>query len=132
MIGLVLVSHGSLAEGLLDAAQLINGELQQARAIGLQETEEIDGLVERVAQATEDVDTGEGVLIMVDLFGASPFNASARAKLSAAERALEVVTGMNLPMLVELDVQRDGLSLAEAVEMALQIGRDGITQMNIS
>ncbi len=132
MIGLVLVSHGSLAEGLLDAAQLINGELQQARAIGLQETEDIDGLVERVAQATEDVDTGEGVLIMVDLFGASPFNASARAKLSAPERALEVVTGMNLPMLVELDVQRDGLSLADAVEMALQIGRDGITQMNIS
>ena len=132
MIGLVLVSHGSLAEGLLDAAQLINGELQQARDIGLQETEDIDGLVERVAQATEDVDTGEGVLIMVDLFGASPFNASARAKLSAPERALEVVTGMNLPMLVELDVQRDGLSLADAVEMALQIGRDGITQMNIS
>lgn len=132
MIGLVLVSHGSLAEGLLDAAQLINGELQQMRAVGLQETEDIEGLVERVAQAVNDVDTGEGVLIMVDLFGASPFNASARVKLGAPGRALEVVTGMNLPMLVELDVQRDGLNLADAVEMALQIGRDGITQMNIS
>lgn len=132
MIGLVLVSHGSLAEGLLDAAQLINGELQQARAVGLQETEDIDGLVERVAQAADEVDAGEGVLILVDLFGASPFNASARVKLGATGRALEVVTGMNLPMLVELDVQRDGLSLPEAVEMALQIGKDGITQMNFS
>lgn len=131
MIGLVLVSHGSLAAGLLDAAQLINGELQQVRAIGLLETEDIDGLVERVQQAALDVDTGDGVLIMVDLFGASPFNASARAKLGTPGHAIEVVTGMNLPMLVELDVQRDDMRLEEAVSLVLQVGQDGITQMNI-
>lgn len=132
MIGLVLVSHGSLAAGLLDAAQLINGELQQIRAVGLQETEDIDGLLERVDAAARDVDTGDGVLILVDLFGASPFNASARVKLGAPDRAIEVVTGMNLPMLVELDVQRDGMSLADAISLVLQVGQDGITQMNIS
>jgi PTS system mannose-specific IIA component len=132
VIGLVLVSHGTLATGLLHAAQLINGEIQQAIAIGLMEMEDIDELVQRVEQAAIEVDSGEGVLILVDLFGASPFNASARVKLASPGRALDVVTGMNLPMLVELDVQRDALSLPDAVELALQIGKDGISRINIS
>ena len=130
MIGLVLVSHGKLAEGLVDAMQMITGEQEAVRAIGLLETEDVEGLMEKVSQAIQEVDSGEGALIMVDLFGASPFNASARVVMSLTGRPLEVVTGMNLPMVVELAVQRDGLSLEEAVNLVLKVGPEGVRRLS--
>jgi mannose PTS system EIIA component len=130
MIGLVLVSHGKLAEGLVDAMQMITGEQEAVRAIGLLETEDVECLMEKVSQAIQEVDSGEGALILVDLFGASPFNASARLVLSLTGRSLEVVTGMNLPMVVELAVQRDGLSLEEAVSLVLKVGPEGVRRLS--
>ncbi len=129
MIGLVLVSHGKLADGLIDAMQMITGPQEAVRAIGLLETEDVEGLMEKILQAVNEVDSGEGVLIMVDLFGASPFNGSARLVLSHPERKLEVVTGMNLAMLVELVVQRAGMSLNEAVELVLQVAPESVRRL---
>ncbi|MCC7129497.1 MAG: PTS sugar transporter subunit IIA [Anaerolineae bacterium] len=129
MIGLVLVSHGKLAEGLIDAMQMIAGEQEAVRAVALLETEEIESLIERIQQAVNAVDSGEGVLIFVDLFGASPFNASARLVLASPERPLEVITGVNLPMLVELVVQREGMSLNDAVELVLQVAPESIRRL---
>lgn len=129
MIGLVLVSHGKLAEGLIDAMQMITGEQKAVRAIGLLETEDVEGLMDKILQAVNEVDSGEGVLILVDLFGASPFNASARLALTYPDRLLEVVTGVNLPMLVELVVQREGMSLSEAVELVLQVAPDSVRRL---
>ncbi|MCZ7552896.1 MAG: hypothetical protein B6D39_07190 [Anaerolineae bacterium UTCFX2] len=129
MIGLVLVSHGKLAEGLIDAMQMIAGEQEAVRAVALLETEDIESLIERIQQAVNAVDSGEGVLIFVDLFGASPFNASARLVLASPERPLEVITGVNLPMLVELVVQREGMSLNDAVELVLQVAPESIRRL---
>ena len=129
MIGLVLVSHGKLADGMIDAMQMITGEQKAVRAIGLLETEDVEGLMDKILQAVNEVDSGEGVLIMVDLFGASPFNASARLALTYPDRSLEVVTGVNLPMLVELVVQREGMSLNEAVELVLQVAPDSVRRL---
>ncbi len=130
MIGLVLVSHGKLAEGLIDAMQMITGQQEAVRAIGLLETEDVEGLMDKILQAVNDVDSGDGVLIMVDLFGASPFNASARLALTYPERALEVVTGVNLAMLVELVVQREGMSLNDAVELVLQVAPESVRRLS--
>ncbi len=130
MIGLVLVSHGKLAAGMIDAMQMITGEQQAVRAIGLLETEDVEGLMDKILQAVNEVDSGEGVLIMVDLFGASPFNASARLALSYPDRALEVVTGMNLAMLVELVVQREGMSLNDAVDLVLQVAPESVRRLS--
>jgi PTS system mannose-specific IIA component len=130
MIGLVLVSHGKLAEGLVDAMQMITGEQEAVRSIGLLETEDVEGLMDKVSQAVQEVDSGEGALIMVDLFGASPFNASARLVLASAGKPLEVVTGMNLPMVVELAVQREGMSLEEAVNLVLKVGPESIRRLS--
>jgi PTS system mannose-specific IIA component len=129
VIGLVLVSHGKLAEGLIDAMQMITGPQEAVRAVGLLETEDVEGLMDKILAAVNEVDSGEGVLIMVDLFGASPFNGSARLVLSHPERKLEVVTGMNLAMLVELVVQRQGLSLNEAVELVLQVAPESVRRL---
>ncbi len=129
MIGLVLVSHGKLAEGLIDAMQMITGPQEAVRAIGLLETEDVEGLMDKILAAIHEVDSGEGVLIMVDLFGASPFNASARLALSHPEKKLEVITGMNLAMVVELVVQRGGMSLNEAVELVLQVAPESVRRL---
>jgi PTS system mannose-specific IIA component len=130
VIALLLISHGKLAEGMLDAMQMIAGEQPAVRAIGLLETEDVDGLMEKIKQAVNDLDEGDGVLLMVDLFGASPFNASARLVLGHPEQPLEVITGMNLPMLVELAVQREGLTLAQAAALAQQVGPEGIRRLS--
>ncbi|MGD0709151.1 MAG: PTS sugar transporter subunit IIA [Anaerolineaceae bacterium] len=130
MIGLVLVCHGKMAEGLIDAMQLITGEQEAVRGVGLHETEGVEDLMSKIQTAVDEVDGGEGVLIMVDLFGASPFNASARLALSSPNKVLEVVTGLNLPMLVELVTQREGMSLTEAVELVLKVGPEGIRQLS--
>lgn len=130
MIGLVLVCHGKMAEGLIDAMQMIAGEQEAVRGIGLYETEGVEDLMAKIQNAVEEVDCGEGVLIMVDLFGASPFNASARLILSSPGKALEVITGLNLPMLVELVTQREGMNLTEAVDLVLKVGPEGIRRLS--
>lgn len=129
MIGLVLVSHGTLAEGLVDAMSMITGPQEAVRAVGLLETEDVEGLMDKILSAVNEVDSGEGALIMVDLFGASPFNASARLVLSSPERKLEVVTGVNLAMVVELVVQREGLTLNDAVELVLEVAPKSVRRL---
>lgn len=125
MIGIVLVSHGNFAQGLLDAAQLITGEQEQIKCIGLQMTDDTDELVECIQSAVMEVDDPKGVLLMVDLLGGSPFNASGRVALGLKDH-LEVITGMNLPMLVELLARREGLDLDKAAQIALETGKSGI------
>jgi PTS system mannose-specific IIA component len=128
MVGIVLVSHGEMATGMLDAARMIVGEQERTLAIGLNEMDDVEGLMERIAAAVDEVDTGDGVLLLVDAFGASPFNASAR--LAMQRKNIEVITGMNLPMLLELAVQRDGQSLDGLVQIALDAGKSSIRTLS--
>ncbi len=129
MIGIILVCHGKMAFGLLDAMQMITGEQEACRAVGLEETESVENLMEKVQTALDEIGSEEGTLILVDLFGASPFNTSARLVLTSPAKPIEVITGANLPMLVELAVQRPGLSLAEAAELSLSSGVEGIRRL---
>ena len=129
MIGIVLISHGNFAVGLLDAADMITGEAEKIACIGLQPMDDVDQLVDRIQDAVDQVNDGDGVLLMVDLFGASPFNAGGRLFLEKKDH-LELVTGMNLPMLVELLVAREGLDLDGASQMVLQAGVSGINRLS--
>jgi PTS system mannose-specific IIA component len=128
LIGIVLVSHGLMAEGMLDAARMIVGEQERLLAVALRETDGIESLTERVAAAVEQADAGDGVLILVDVFGASPFNASARVAMQRAH--VEVLTGMSLPMLLELAVQREGQDLGALTKIARDAGGSGIRTLS--
>jgi len=128
MVGLVLISHGEMATGMLDAARMIVGEQERTLAVSLNEMDDVEGLMERIAAAVEEVDTGDGVLLLVDAFGASPFNASAR--LAMQRKNIEVITGMNLPMLLELAVQREGQNLNGLVQIALDAGKTSIRTLS--
>lgn len=128
MVGIVVVCHGAMGDGLLDAARMIVGEQEGVVAVNLREEDSVESLMDRVAVAVEEVDRGDGVLILVDVFGASPFNASAR--LAMQRDQIEVISGVSLPMLLELFVQREGQSLAELVEVAREAGTTGIRTLS--
>ena len=101
MSKLVIVGHGMLAEGLVHAMQLITGDQPDVIAIRLDEEDAIDGLESRVELAVQDRQAGQSVLILVDLFGASPFNVSAR--VASRNPGVDVVTGVDSG-----DVDRNG------------------------
>lgn len=124
MIGLLLISHGEMASGLLDAAKLIVGEQENVAVIALREMDAIDALDQKIEQAVADLDQGQGVLILVDLFGASPFNASARVAMRMPN--VDVITGMNLPMLLETTMNREMSELNDLINIAKNAGSDGV------
>lgn len=126
MVGIVVVTHGSMAEGILDAAGMIVGDLTGVRAIALREMDAVEDLMERISAAIEEVDEGDGALVLVDLFGASPFNASARLVAERGGERLEVITGVNLPMVLEVAIQRSTESFEELVPIAHQAGTGGV------
>lgn len=128
MVGVLVVAHGEMASGLLDAARMIVGDQEALLALSLQEMEDVEGLMAKVEEAISQVDTGEGVLVLVDLPGASPFNASAR--IAMQREGIEVVTGVNLPMLAELLVMRDGSSLEGCVDIAKEAGISGVRTLS--
>ncbi len=127
MVNLIVVSHGDLGSGLLDAMRLIIGPQEGITAISLKETDPVDGLSQRIKQGVRDLDDGDGVLVLVDLLGASPFNMSAR--LVETHPDLEVITGVNLPMLIETALQREGRSPSDLASVARQSGVEGIKRL---
>jgi mannose PTS system EIIA component len=128
LVGIVLVSHGNMAEGMIDAARMIVGEMESVLAVSLQEMDAIEDLMGRIDAALSEVDTGDGVLILVDAFGASPFNVSAR--LALQREKTEVITGMNLPMLLELAVQRQDQDLEAVTQIAFEAGSASIRTLS--
>ena len=125
MIGLVIVTHYRLAEEFLRALELIDGELEHVRAIGLDPTTTgPEEMRERIEKAIRDVEGGDGVLVLVDMFGGTPSNL---ALAFMEENRVEVVTGLNLPMLVKVARQKESTSIHELAELARDYGRRNIT-----
>ena len=119
MIGILVVSHGRLAQELLETAKLFLGEAPQAAALTLDNAEDADSFRIRMTQAVLSLDAGEGVLILADLFGGTPCNC-AMALLSHRVRLL---TGVNLPMLIEALSSRESI---DSLPQILETGRQGI------
>jgi PTS system mannose-specific IIA component len=114
---------------LLDATEMITGKAEKIACIGLQPMDDVVQFVDRIQDAVDQVNDGDSVLLMVDLFGANPFNTGGRLFLEKKDH-LELVTGMDLPMLVELLVAREGLNLDDASQMVLQAGVSGISRLS--
>lgn len=119
MIGLVIVSHGNLAQELLRAAEHVVGEMPAAQAIGLGPKDDLAQRRNDISEAVAAVDSGSGVVILTDLFGGTPSNLAIAAM---ARPGVDVVTGANLPMLMKL-AQSRGLDRRAAVEAAVEAGR---------
>ena len=99
MIGVVVVTHGQLAIELLNAAEMIVGDLPQFTAVSIGWHEDVNDAREDIAQAIERVKGDRGVLVLTDMFGGTPSNLG--MTFLEADR-VEVITGVNLPMLIKL------------------------------
>lgn len=120
MIGMVLVTHGRLAEEFVAATEHVVGEQQDIRAICIGPDDDMDQRREDIVKAVEQVDSGSGVVVLTDMFGGTPSNLA----ISMLDRGnVEVVAGINLPMLIKMVSVRKTKSLQEAVEEAQAAGR---------
>ena len=99
MIGVVVVTHGQLATELLNAAETIVGELPRFAAVSIGWHEDTEDAREEIGQAVAHVDQGQGVIILTDMFGGTPSNL---AMTFLEANKVEVITGVNLPMLIKL------------------------------
>jgi mannose PTS system EIIA component len=124
MIGILLLSHGNLSKQLLNSTAMISGKIERIQAVALGEGESPDVFGERVKQAVNELDDGKGVLVLVDLLGGTPYN---QIGLLSKECNVEIITGMNMPMLMHLSLEREEeRDLSELVQSALEFGRNGI------
>ncbi len=120
MIGLVVVTHGRLAEEFLSAAEHVVGPQEQVKAVSIGPDDDMEKRRQDILDAAQAVDSGEGVIILTDMFGGTPSNLA----ISVMEKAnAEVVAGVNLPMLIKLASARAEDDLAEAVKAAHDAGR---------
>jgi PTS system mannose-specific IIA component len=124
MVGLVVATHGKLAEELLRTAEGIVGPLERCEAITVGASSTMEESRERLAEAVHRVDAGEGVLVLTDMFGGTPANLA----LTFLDEKVEVVTGVNLPMILKLATARaDALALRAAAELVAAHGQRNIT-----
>ena len=131
MIGVLLVTHGDIGTSLLTSASQILGDAQkQAATLSVWRADDVDDLVLRARELLEGLDSGEGVLVVTDIFGATPGNVASRL---LDDGRIEGVSGASLPMLLRVLTGRNGSKgnkLRAAVERALSGGAEGVVHMN--
>lgn len=120
MIGMVLVTHGRLAAEFIDALEHILGPQERVAAICIGPDDDMEQRREDILRSVAEVDDGDGVVLLTDMFGGTPSNLAISIM---KEAKVEVIAGVNLPMLIKLSDMRDGHSMAEAVEQAQESGR---------
>lgn len=128
MIGIVIVAHGGLAREYLAAIEHVVGAQQAIKAISIQADDDRRDKEMEICAAADEVDHGQGVVVVTDLFGGSPSNLSLLACKPGDRR---ILYGANLPMLIKLAKSRQK-PVAEAVRLALEAGKKYIDSQNIS
>ena len=120
MIGLVLVTHGRLAEEFVAALEHVVGPQEQIEAISIGADDDMEKRRRDILDGTRNVDSGDGVVVLTDMFGGTPSNLA----ISIMDKAkVEVIAGVNLPMLIKLASVRSSDSLDDAVEAAQEAGK---------
>lgn len=123
MIGVVVVAHFNLAREMVAATELIVGKQERFEYVGIFPDEDVEKIKKKVVDALKRVDSRDGILVLTDMFGGTPSNIS----LSFLEEGkVEVVTGVNLPMLIKLVTYRQGKTLSELANFISQYGRKNI------
>jgi mannose PTS system EIIA component len=124
MIGLILVTHGTLANEFVVAMEHVVGPQKQIATVCIGPRDDMEQRRKEIAQAIKSVNSGEGVIILSDLFGGTPSNLS----ISLLDTGkVEVIAGVNLPMLIRLESARKNMTVTEAVAAARDAGRKYIS-----
>lgn len=124
MISVIIGTHGIFSEEILKSAEMIFGTQENIGAVTFKPGEGIEALVEKYNTLIEKLDSTDGVLFMVDLFGGSPFNAA--SLIAMKHENMEIVTGVNLPMILEVLGSRDFSNVSELLTIAENSGKEAI------
>jgi mannose PTS system EIIA component len=122
-IGGVIVSHGKLAGELLAAAQTVVGDLSHIAAVSIGWNDDVETAKDEIKQAIKKVSAGNGVLLLTDMFGGTPTNISA---MFIADGEVEIVTGVNLPMVMKIASQHKEMTLQEMAKEVEEQGKQAI------
>jgi PTS system mannose-specific IIA component len=123
MIGLIVAAHFNLAREMVAATELIVGKQKQFAYVDIFPDEDVEAIKGRIVSAIKATSAGDGVIILTDMFGGTPSNIS----LSFLEEGkIEVVAGVNLPMLIKLTTYREGRSIEELAGFITQYGQKNI------
>jgi len=127
VIGVLVVSHGDIGAALLASAeQILGAQQERAAALGVARGEDPEAVLARARELAARLDDGSGLLVLTDMFGATPCNVAARL---LADGRVEGVSGVSLPMLIRVLSGRNG-SLPGAVQRALSGGAEGVVHIN--
>ena len=126
MIGGVIVTHGQLANELVSAAEMIVGDIHHITAVSIGWHDDVDVARDEVERAIQRVDVGSGVLLLTDMFGGTPTNLAATFLDQAS---VEVVTGVNLPMVIKLATQDKDAQLGD---LARRVRDEGQQQIHLA
>lgn len=124
MIGLILVTHGRLAEEFVSAMQHVVGRQDAVATVCIGPNDDMEARRQEISAAIDTVDGGSGVIILTDLFGGTPSNLAISLMKTGK---VEVIAGINLPMLIRLAKARGCMKLGDAVAAARDAGRNYIT-----
>lgn len=127
MIGIVIVAHGGLAREYLSAVEHVVGKQTNMIAIAIEENHNRADKQAEICEAADSVDTGNGVVVVTDLFGGSPSNL---ALMACSGRDRRIMYGANLPMLIKLTKSRR-MAVPDAVTLALDAGRKYINSLDL-
>src|SRR6188768_4097273 len=122
-VGGVIVSHGQLANELLAAAETVIGDLQNVAAVSIGWHDDVEAAKAEIRRAINSVSQGSGVLLLTDMFGGTPTNISA---MFIKQNEIEIVTGVNLPMVIKLATQNRELTLEEMAKQVESQGKQAI------
>ena len=127
MIGLVLVSHGDMAESMIRSAAMLTPDVTQTASVSLWPEDNPDDFQKKIEEKIREVDTGSGVVILADMLGGTPCN---RAMYSVGEKT-RMLAGMSLPMLLSLLYSRDGEDdIIELVKTAMEDAGTNLVDVN--
>lgn len=124
MINILLLSHGKLAEEFLNTAKLIMGEQQGVHALGLGASESIEDFINRIIIEYSKLNNSNEILVLTDLYGGTPTNAAIYGLLNKYKN-IEILTGLNLPILLEAIIRRNQ-SMVELIINLKKTGAEGI------
>ncbi|MBW2636636.1 MAG: PTS fructose transporter subunit IIA [Deltaproteobacteria bacterium] len=123
MIGVLVITHSNLGSELIKAAEMIKGDLPKIVPISIDANKSLKSINKEITSAIKKVDSKKGVLILTDLFGGTPSNISLSF---LKEGKVEVVTGVNLPMLLKISTMREEIDLREFANFIRDYGRKNI------
>ena len=130
MTDIIVATHGGLAEGMIDALELMIGKQENIWFLGLRHEDSIDTFIKRVDSFAADTD--HDILFMTDLLGASPYNAAAQAIHHNRDKHVICVSGINLSMLEEAALKRNDMKLDELADYLVETGKQGIAKLSLN